>query len=576
MSAEVMSHAPLRMRAAFIILMAVGVVLAVRLFYWQIIRWDDLSKRADKQNTFNTVLPAQRGDILTSDGILLAKDVFLYTITIAPKDVRDPDKLATDLAPLLKMQRDAVLAKLRSTDATVTLIRDAPAEIGEAVLDYRNRHKILYLSVNAKPTRLYPNGVFAPPVIGIVNAERKAAYGVEQYKDAELRGTDGVMDGSSDALNDPIPFDLPRNIPPTNGATIVLTIDSAMQHIAEQELLNAIRSSRAESGSIVVMNPKTGAILAMAVYPTADPNRYFDPANQGLYANQTVSAQYEPGSVFKIVTTAAALDAGVITPNSCFEDNGSIYLGGRTIKNHDDLAPGHVCLTDVLRMSLNVETVKIAISLGAERFYQYVRNFGFGALTRIELANEVPGDVKQIGDGRWREIDLGTNAFGQGIAVTPVQMTAAVAAVANQGKLMKPYIIKSIQPANAPQPIETAPQFVRQVIKPETAKTLTKILSNSIIAESTNKAIVPGYSIAGKTGTAQIPIAGSFDPKWTIASFAGYLPADDPRFVILVKLDKPQSSEWGSQVASPVFAAVAKQLVIQMGLPPDNIRLAVK
>jgi len=576
MSAQPLSRAPLRMRAAFILLMAVGIVLAARLFYWQIIRWDDLSRRADRQNTFEITVPAPRGDILTRDGTLLAKDVFLYTINISPKAVSAPDQLATDLAPILKLPRDAILAKLKSDQSTVVLMRDAPPEIGEAVLEFKNRRRLLYLSVDAKPVRLYPNGSFAHAIVGIVNAERKAAYGIEQYKDGELRGTDGKVGGLSNVLNEPIPFDLPRDILATPGATVVLTIDSAIQRIAEQELQNAIRDSRAESGSVIVMDPKTGAILAMAVWPTADLNRYFDPANQGRYANQTISAQYEPGSVFKIVTTAAALDAGVITPSSCFQDDGSIYIGGRTIKNHNDLAPGRVCLTDVLRMSLNVETVKIAISLGANRFYQYVKNFGFGSLTRVELAGEMAGDVKVVGDGRWREVDLGTNAFGQGIAVTPLQMITAVAAVANQGKLMKPYIVKSVQPANARQPIETMPQMVRQVIRPETAKTLTKILSDSIIAESTNKAVVPGYSIAGKTGTAQIPIAGSFDPKWTIASFAGYLPADDPRFVILVKLDKPQSSEWGSQVASPMFAAIAKQIVIQTGLPPDNVRLAIK
>lgn len=576
MSTPTLSRAPLRMRAAFIILMAVGLVLAARLFYWQIIRWEDLSQRSDKQNSFKLIVPAQRGNILTSDRTLLAKDVFLYTVSVSPKDVDDPDQFATDLAPLLRMPRDAVLGKLKSKPDTVVLTREVSAEIGEAVLEFRNRRKLLYLSVDPKLVRLYPNGSLATQVVGFVNAERKAAYGVEQSKDAELRGIDGKILGSSDALNDPIPFDLPRNIAPTHGAVIVLTIDSGLQRIVEQELLNAIRASRAESGSIIVLDPKTGAILALAVWPTADLNKYFEPANQGRYANPTISAQYEPGSVFKIITAAAGLDAGVIRPTSCFDDNGSIHIGGRTLKNHNNLAPGRVCLTDVLRMSLNVEAVKIGVSLGAERFYRYVKNFGFGALTHIELGNEVAGNVKQVGDGYWREIDLGTNSFGQGIAVTPLQMISAVAAVANQGRLMKPYIIKSIKPASAPVPIETAPQLVRQVIRPETAKTLTKMLSESIIAESTNKAIVPGYSIAGKTGTAQIPIGGILDPKWTIASFVGYLPADDPKFVILVKLDKPQSSEWGSQVASPVFAAVAKQLVVQAGLPPDNVRSASK
>ena len=570
------SRAPVRIRIALVIILAVGVLLAARLFYWQIIRWDEMLAKADSQRNFIVTIPAKRGDILTSDQVLLAKDVYLYTISVATKMVRDPQTLAAELAPILGQSRDVILGKLKSTDQTVYLARDVPASIGEAATDYKNRAKQYALTIEYKPVRLYPNGQLGAALIGLVNSQRKAAYGVEQFKDSDLSGTDGRVHGSSSVLNDPVPFDLPTNIPATDGATIWLTIDSGMQRIVEQELANAIRDSKAESGSIIVMDPKTGAILALAVWPTADLNKYFDPANQDKYANQTISAQYEPGSVFKIITTAAGLDAGVITPNSCFEDSGSIYLGGRTIKNHNDIVPGHVCLTDVLRQSLNVEATKIAISLGTERFYQYVQRFGFGARTRIEQAGEVAGNVKQVGDGQWREVDLGTNSFGQGIAVTPIQMIASVAAVANQGKLMRPYIIKAIQPANAAQPMETAPEVVRQVIKPETARTLTKILADAIIGESSNKAIVPGYTVAGKTGTAQIPIAGILDPRWTIASFVGYLPADDPRFVILVKLDKPQSSEWGSQVASPVFASIAKQLVVQMGLPPDHIRLASK
>ncbi len=577
MSAPTLSRAPLRMRAALVILVAVGLVLAVRLFYWQIIRWDELSHKADAQRESGAPLLARRGDIWTSDRVLLAKDIFLYTLSIAPKSVREPDKLAADLAPLIGQPRDVILAKLKSNVPSVVLARDLQQSVAEGVIDYRNRRKLLNLEIEPKPVRVYPNGMFAAPNVGIVNVERHAAYGVEQFKDAELRGTDGTIHRSSNALNDPIPFDLPTKVvPATDGATITLTINSGMQRIVEQELFSAIRASGAESGSIILMDPKTGAILALAVWPTADLNRFFDPANQGRYANQTVNSQYEPGSVFKIITVAAGLDAGIITPASCYDDHGSIYIGGRTIKNHDDIAPGRVCLTDVLRQSLNVEAVKIAVSLGAERFYQYIVKFGFGALTHVELAGEVAGEVKQVGDGRWREIDLGTNAFGQGIATTPMQIVAAVAAVANQGKLMRPYIVQSVQPANVPRPIETTPVVVRQVIQPETARTLSRLLADAIVGESSNKAIVPGYGIAGKTGTAQIPIAGVLDPRWTIASFVGYLPADDPRFVILVKLDKPQTSEWGSQVASPVFAAVAKQLVMQAGLPPDAIRLASK
>ncbi len=574
MAEQILPRAPQRIRWALFVILAFGLFLAVKLFYWQIMQTDVLSEMAINQRNVTDPIYALRGDITTSDGVLLAKDVFRYTVSVSPRDVLDQKKFAAELAPLLGQTPEAILAKLTADPKAqwTILARDLPQAAGAQVVDYKTHNSVIALKADAQPVRVYPNGAFAAQIVGYVNAVRQPAWGVEQFKDPDLRGVDGKSHGVSNALrSDRVPFDLPINEPATNGAAVVLTINSGYQRIVETELANAIRDTRSTSGSIIVMDPKTGAVLAMAVSPTADLNAYYDPANTPNYLNTAVSSQYEPGSVFKIVTYAAALDAGTITPATTFEDGGSIYIGGRIIKNHDNLAPGHVTVVDALRMSLNVEAVKLSVGLGAERYYDYVRNFGFGQHTRIELAAEAIGDVKAVGDGRWRDVDLATNAFGQGIAVTPIQMIAAVAAVANQGRLMRPYVVQETRYANG-RTVKTMPEVVRQVIRPETARTLTGLLGDSILAESTNKATVPGYRIAGKTGTAQIPIAGILDPRWTIASFAGYLPADDPRLVILVKLDKPQTSEWGSLVASPVFAAVAKQIVSQMGLPPDNVR----
>ncbi len=575
MSAQTLSRAPVRLRAALIVILAVGLVLAARLFYWQIVRWDDIRQRADKEQTINATIPARRGSIVTSDGLLLAEDEYLYTIVVDPRQITNPSDLARQLAPILGQSADSILTRFKTDKPPIILASDAPATTGEAAADIENQTGMAGLAVTSRRVRVYPGGAFAAQVVGFVNTQGAAANGVERFEDANLRGVDGSLSGASDALHDVIPFDPPTSQPAVNGADVVLTIDSAMQRIAETELANGIRDSRAQSGSVIVLDPKTGAILALAIWPTADLNAYYDPGNLQRLVDSAVSSEYEPGSVFKIVTAAAALDAGTVTPNTTFDDTGSIYVGGRLIKNHDNIAPGRVDLTGVLQLSLNVEAAKMSIGLGAERFYQYVRNFGFGSPTRVELADEVGGDVKSVGDGRWRDVDLATNAFGQGISVTPLQMISAVAAVANNGNLMRPYIVKQMRYANGTV-FNTTPQVVRPVIRPETAQTLTRILSNSIIAESTNKAVVPGYRIAGKTGTASIPIPGGYDPIGTIASFAGYLPSDDPQFVILVKLDRPQTSEWGSQVASPVFAAVAKQLVALVGLPPDNVRLASK
>ncbi|MBM3127814.1 MAG: penicillin-binding protein 2 [Chloroflexi bacterium] len=568
MTETTLSRAPVRLRAALIGLMAVGFFLAARLFWWQIVEMDKLAARQDDQTRYYAPIFARRGDIVTSDGMLLATDIFVYKITATPKDIRNPERVARELAPILGQPYDAILAKLKSRDKNVILAQNAPQSVGGPAQNLKERLGLGGLSVEGKTKRVYPANAFAEHIVGYVNVVRESAYGVEREYDEKLRGTDGWISGASNAFRDIIPFDVPASKPAVDGARLVLTLHSGIQRIAETELLNAVRETRATGGTIVIMEVKTGAILAMASSPAADLNAFADPANQPRYANPAISAQYEPGSVFKIVTVACALEAGTVNVHSVFDDNGYIIIGGRTIKNHDDLAPGRVTLTDVMQMSLNVEAAKMSVGLGAERFYQCLAKFGFGAPTRVDLAAEAAGKVKAVGDGEWREVDLATNSFGQGIAVTPLQMIAAVSAVANQGKLMRPYIVQEIQPANGAAR-KTNPEVVRAVIRPEIAQTLTKVLADAIIAESTNKASVPGYSIAGKTGTAQIPIAGMLDPRWTIASFTGYLPANDPRYAILVKIDKPQTSERGSQVASPVFASLAKQLVSMVGLPPD-------
>lgn len=570
---------PWRMRLAISLIFIFGLFLAGKLFYWQVIRWDEASQAVTQERERAKPVYARRGDILTREGVLLAKDVFRYEVRVSPQGLVNAEGLADKLAPILGVPRDALLTQLRSHAGGEILARDVSPSVAERILalraqDARQLRQWVGLEVEGKPLRVYPNGTFAAHIVGYVNRQRNPEHGIEEYYDAKLRGVNGEVYGATDALHtDLIPFFLPSNQPAVDGAQVVLTIHAEMQRIVEVELERAVRETRSASGAIIVMDPQTGAVLALAVYPTADPNQSHIAGVRERLTNQTVAVPYEPGSVFKVVTLASALDAGVITPATTFEDEGVIRIGTRDLWNHDLRAYGRVGLVEVMRHSLNVEAVKMSLALGAGKFYRYVRDFGFGAPTRIELAGEVMGNVKSVGDGQWREVDLGTNAYGQGINVTPVQMLAAIAAVANDGKLMRPYIVQEVRAGG--EVSKTQPQFVRQVIRPETARTVTQILSDSILAESSNKAAVTGYRIAGKTGTAQIPVGGIFyHPDWTIASFVGYLPADDPRVAILVKLDKPQSSPWGSQVASPVFSAVARQIVALMGIPPDSVQRA--
>lgn len=553
------------------IMVAAALVITLRLGYWQLLEHDALNQKAIDLRERTITEFARRGDILTGDGILLATDIYSYQVAAHPNLISNPKEQAQVLAPILNLNEAELAQKLSSEAKTVMLTQSAPTSAGAQLTELRNAGKIGAIDFVAEPTRRYPGGSLAAHIIGFTNADRKSAYGLEQYYDEILRGRNGQIRAESDALGDEIlPFDLPQGQPAIDGSTIVLTLNSAIQNIVERELTRGLEEFGSKSGQILVLEPNTGKIVALASSPAPDVNAYAT-TKLDQFADPVISLPYEPGSVFKVVTLASGLDSGKITPNIIMNDPGSVVIGGRTFYNSDRAGHGDVDLTTAMELSLNVIAAKIALATGAKSFYTYLHDFGFGSVTGVDLAGEIPGTVKNPGDGIWYESDLGTNSFGQGIAVTPLQMANAVAAVANGGKLMRPYIVdRIIRPDGTIE--QLGPRVIRQVIKPSTARTVTNILAHSIGKESSNKANLPGYSIAGKTGTAQIPIPGGYDPKWTIASFVGYFPANNPQYVVLVKIDRPTKSPWGSQVASPIFAAVAQQIAQLTGLPPDAVR----
>jgi cell division protein FtsI/penicillin-binding protein 2 len=324
------------------------------------------------------------------------------------------------------------------------------------------------------------------------------------------------------------------------------------------------------------MDPNTGELLAMAVTPRMDLNDYpnYIKIFQGSTPyNRAVSTDYEPGSVFKVLTMASALDSGSVKPSTVFMDTGAISVGGITIHNWDYGAWGSQDMQGCMQHSLNVCLTWIATQMGANTFYEYLQDFGIGHLTGIDLAMEVPGRLKLPGDEDWYEADLGTNSFGQGVTVTPLQMIAAIGSVANQGQMMTPHIVRSIiQNGHQYNPV---PQVISNPIRAKTARQLSEMLAASLENESSD-ALVTGYRIAGKTGTAEIAIPGQgYSSNLTNASFVGWGPVDDPQFIVYVWLEKPQSSPWGSVVASPVFREVVEQLVIILDIPPDDVRMTL-
>jgi cell division protein FtsI/penicillin-binding protein 2 len=365
---------------------------------------------------------------------------------------------------------------------------------------------------------------------------------------------------------------LQRFLPSAAGKDLVLTIDRGVQWIVEEELRSGIAKYGAKGGSIIVLEPQTGAVLGMANWPDYNPNQRSAAATDfNRFTNVAVSAIYEPGSVFKIVTMAAGLDTGVITPTTVMTDSGYIIVGERSIYNSDRRANGQVNMTEALARSLNVITAQVADQVGRDDFYRYVRRFGFGDRTGIDLADEVPGLLKTPGSEDWSLSELGTNSFGQGLAVTPLQMVNATAAIANGGKLMRPYVVQAR--LDGEQVLYAQPEVLTQAIGPETARDLTEMMVETVDTGN-SAARVPGYRIAGKSGTAQIPTLAGYLKDATIVTFVGFAPADAPEFVLLVKLDQPDPaiSTWAAYTAAPVFSQVSRRLFDYLSIAPDEIR----
>jgi len=414
--------------------------------------------------------------------------------------------------------------------------------------------------------RSYPENALASNVLGFVTRDGRGYFGIEEKYNDLLAGNPVQVWVSRDPNK---ATEIPR-VP--NGTTLVLTINRDLQAKVESILDQALSDYGAQNGTILVMNPRNGEILAMAATPRMDLNNYnnyFSLYDNGSQYNRSIGTVYEPGSVLKVLTMAAALDAGTVTPQTTFIDTGSIEVGGITIRNWNRDAWGQQDMVGCLQHSLNVCLAWVSSQMGTQSFYGYMERFGLGHPTGVDLSGEATGRLKVPGDGDWYPVDLGTNAFGQGVAVTPLQMLMAASAIANDGKMVTPHVLYSMlrdgHQYNVPSQVAGSP------ISTETAHTLNQMLAASLELES-SQALLPGYRLSGKTGTAQIPTDYGYDPFHTNVSFAGWGPTDDPQFMVYVWLQSPTTSIWSSETASPVFSKVAEQTVILLNIPPDVVR----
>jgi cell division protein FtsI/penicillin-binding protein 2 len=541
---------------------AIGLILVGQLVRWQIFEHYRLVALAESERQGILTIPARRGEIRDRNGHLLAADIVQYDVSASPKIIGDPESVADRLSTLLSIPRDELLQTLKSDAVWTPLAQAVSQSIGETLL----KADIVGLQIEPRIKRVYPEEDMGAHILGFVNNSGTGFYGIEGYYNDLLRGQPGAQAGERTPFGGIIPLGTNRLVPPVNGATLYLTIDRSVQHLIESELEQAVNRYGGQGGAVVVLNPKTGAVLGMASYPTYNPNDY-SVSDEKLFLDPIVSEQYEPGSVFKIITMAAGLDARVVTPEATIYDGGRIEVGGRIIYNWDRQGHGVVDMTDVLAKSLNVGVAQVAVSLGRDRFYTYLKRFGFGQLTEIDLSSEGPGTLKTPKATDWPPSNLGVNSFGQAVAVTPLQIAVAIAAVANDGLLMKPYVVQRTVTNEREIVARTTP--VRQAVSQETAVNLTQMLATAL-ERANSEALLPGYRVAGKTGTSEIPIPGGYHPTLTLTSFAGYLPADDPQVLVLVIIDRPTTSRWGSQTAAPTFKRIVEQLVILLDIPPNG------
>ncbi len=572
-----------RLRLIGVVLVAVLLPVLVKVLQLQVLEHGRYAEQVRMLVERRYELPESPwGCIRDRNGDLLVGNVPVYDVGAEVQWLRDPFERAQAvlaLAPLLDRSYAEVeaLLTLRPGEEEQffvwrVLAKDVSVETAQAIeaLDYA------WLSLIPSWSRYYVEGDLAAHLLGFVNQEG-VGYGVQAYQLRIIRGQRLQLEGEVAGDSAPFPHELAQaQSLPYAGADLRLTLDRTLQAYVEGELEKALLEYKAVRGNIIVMDPRTGAILALATRPAYEPARFPEYAAGGqerVFQNPAISASYEPGSIFKLMTVAAALDSGRVNRNWSYEDLGVLEYGGVSIYNWDRRPYGHQDLQGVLDSSLNVGVATLSTRvLGAERFYDYVQRFGFGQPTGVELSNEAAGTVHTPANWNWTDSNLATNSFGQGIAVTPLQMATAVAAIANEGTMMQPYVVAERRYADG-RSVVVPPRVIGQPITAETARVMTELMEGTV-ANKLPQAQVPGYRIAGKTGTAQIPGVGGYEPEEVITSFVGFGPLPDPELLILINLERPQIARelrWGTQTAAPLFQRIASRVFVLQGIPPSQM-----
>jgi cell division protein FtsI (penicillin-binding protein 3) len=563
-----------RARRARLILVAVVVgagllALGARCAHLQVIRAPDLLDQARSQQEKEIILDPRRGPILDRNGKELALSLDVDSVFADPAEVGEASSAARRLAPLLDLKASEVRSRLESDRHFVWLKRKITPGLRQRIEALR----ISGIGFVRESRRYYPKQSLAAHVVGACGIDNQGQAGLEYAYNKSFKGTPGRMLFQRDGRGGRV-LDRART-EPVPGAGLVLTLDEVIQHVAERELDASMSSTGASGAAVVVLRPRTGEVLALASRPTFDPNAFGSSPTEAR-RDRAVADFYEPGSTFKVITAAAALDTGRVRPDeTIWCENGSLVVAQHRF--HEDRLPfGSLTLTEVLAKSSNIGAIKIAQKVGSQDFIDVIRRFGFGRKTGLELAGESPGLLRDLPE--WSGLSLASIAMGQEIGATPLQLAAALGAVANDGVWRQPYVVReTVAPDGRRVPAEPGETTLRRVIAASTARTLRRMLQSVTVEGTGRAASVPGYSVGGKTGTAQkIDASGRYARGRYVSWFAGFVPADQPALVIVVMVDEPKGAQFhGGDVAAPVFEKIAQPVLQYLGVPPDHDEILV-
>jgi len=551
-----------KLRLLFVVFILAFLLVIGRLFHLQF-----LVKKNSLESLYlqtKKIFP-ERGKIYDRNGLPLAVNQTIYSMYFEPKKIKDDLDLIKKIDEIIKIGESTLSAKIDKTKDWVAVSND---------LDKNTKNKILSLNLSGvgfeeSSKRFYPEASLAAHVLGFVGKDYQGDpigyFGVEGYYDKDLVGFPGMLKTERDLLGRPIFIGTQEKIDQEDGRNLYLTIDRSVQAVIKKKLIQGLESYQAKEGCIIVANPKTMEILGLSCLPDFDPDKYYS-FSESFFKNQAISNLYEPGSIFKPFIMAAALEEKVIKKDDTYNEEGPIKLGEYSIQTWNNKYEGKISMTRILEKSSNVGIVYVGEKLGQNKIYQYLNKYGFDKTTGIDLQGETVSYFKP--KSSWYPIDFSTVTFGQGIAVTPIQIIRAFSALVNGGKLLKPEIVKKIVSGTKESQIRS--QVEQQVISETTSAIIRKMLWSTVENGEMKWAKPEGYQIGGKTGTAQIPIKGHYDPTKTIASFIGFAPVEDPKFIVLVMLKEPKSSPWGSETAAPLFFDVAKELLLYYNIAPEQ------